>query len=47
LGIDILGLRFEYDVEKYSPNAPVLPVGKDEMSPGAIRKWPRTISAIN
>lgn len=30
---------FGFDAEKYSPNVPLLPKGKDGMSPRTIRKW--------
>lgn len=30
---------FGFDAEEYSPDAPILPKGKDGMSPRTIRKW--------
>lgn len=30
---------FGFDAEEYNPNAPLLPKGKDGMSPRTIRKW--------
>lgn len=36
---DVPFIVFGFDAEKYSPNAPILPKGKDGMSPRAIRKW--------
>ena len=30
---------FGFDAEEYSPNVPLLPKGKDGMSPRTIRKW--------
>lgn len=36
---DIPFIVLGFDAEKYSPNVPVLPKGKDGMSPRTIRKW--------
>lgn len=32
---------FGFDAEEYSPDVPLLPKGKDGMSPRTIRKWYR------
>lgn len=36
---DVPFIVFGFDAEKYSPIAPILPKGKDGMSPRTIRKW--------